>query len=97
MEGGIRGKEGKDGMIAIVTFPISLFWFAWMSYKSIHWIVPILASTPWGWSFYRLILMTYAYTEDSYKASFIPSLYQCSATDFLQTYSAPPQHSPGLV
>ncbi|PMD45819.1 hypothetical protein L207DRAFT_541775 [Hyaloscypha variabilis F] len=33
--GGIRGKEGKDGMIAVVTFPISLFWCAWMSYKNI--------------------------------------------------------------
>jgi hypothetical protein len=32
------------GKIAGVTFPISLFWFAWTSYRSIHWIVPILAS-----------------------------------------------------
>ena len=50
-------------------FPISLFWFAWTSYKSVHWIVPIIASALWGWSFYTLILMTYTYTEDSYKAS----------------------------
>ncbi|TVY60679.1 Efflux pump FUB11 [Lachnellula suecica] len=55
------------GKIAGITFPISLFWFAWTCYTSIHWIVPILASAFWGWSFYMLILMTYTYTEDSYK------------------------------
>jgi MFS family permease len=56
------------GKVAAVTFPISLFWFAWTTYTSIHWIVPILASALWGWSFYTLILMTYCYTEDSYKS-----------------------------
>lgn len=55
------------GRVAGITFPISLFWFAWSSYKSVHWIVPIIASALWGWSFYTLILMTYNYTEDSYK------------------------------
>lgn len=52
--------------IAAVVFPISLFWFAWTTYNSVHWIVPIIASGFWGWSFYTLILMTYTYTEDSY-------------------------------
>ncbi|KAJ5037947.1 uncharacterized protein L3040_006823 [Drepanopeziza brunnea f. sp. 'multigermtubi'] len=55
------------GKIASVALPISLFWFAWTSDQSVHWIVPILASGLWGWSFYTLILMTYTYTEDSYK------------------------------
>ena len=55
-----------------ITFPISLFWFAWTSYTSIHWIVPILASALWGWSFYTLILLTYTYTEDSYKVRLSP-------------------------
>lgn len=50
-------------------FPISLFWFSWTTYKSVHYIVPIIASAFWGWSFYTLILMTYTYTEDSYKVS----------------------------
>ncbi|KAF2137998.1 uncharacterized protein K452DRAFT_277654 [Aplosporella prunicola CBS 121167] len=54
------------GKLAAVTFPISLFWFAWTTYTSIHWIVPIIASALWGWSFYTLILLTYTYTEDSY-------------------------------
>ena len=55
--------------VAAVTFPISLFWFAWTTSNSVHWIAPILASGLWGWSFYTLILMTYNYTEDSYKVS----------------------------
>lgn len=55
------------GKVAAVVFPVSLFWFAWTTYSSIHWIVPIIASAFWGWSFYTLILMTYTYTEDSYK------------------------------
>ena len=53
--------------LAAIAFPISMFWFAWTSYQSVHWIVPILASALWGWSFYTLILMTYMYIEDSYK------------------------------
>lgn len=44
--------------IAAVVFPISLFWFAWTTYQSVHWVVPIIASAFWGWSFYTLILMT---------------------------------------
>ena len=71
----IAGMGGKNipearvqlAKLAAVAFPISMFWFAWTSYKTVHWIVPILASALWGWSFYTLILMTYTYTEDSYK------------------------------
>lgn len=76
----VRKNDGKNipegrvmmGKVAAVTFPVSLFWFAWTSYAGIHWIVPVLASALWGWSFYTLILMTYTYTEDSYKARLLP-------------------------
>lgn len=56
------------GQIAAVALPISLFWFAWTSVPTyhIHYIVPILATGLFGWSFYTLILMTYLYIEDSY-------------------------------
>lgn len=56
------------GKIAAVLLPISLFWFAWTSPPQyhIHWIVPVLATTLFGYSFYTLILMTYMYVEDSY-------------------------------
>lgn len=56
------------GKVAGLLFPVSLFWFAWTSVPSynIHWIVPILATTLFGYSFYTLILMSYMYVEDSY-------------------------------
>jgi len=71
----IRDANGKNvpearlqmGKVAAIIFPLSLFWFAWTTYQTVHWIVPIIASAFWGWSFYTLILMTYIYTEDAYK------------------------------
>lgn len=54
------------GQVAGVTFPISLFIFAFTSYIPLSWVGPVIASGLWGWSFYTLILMTYTYTEDSY-------------------------------
>ncbi|CAJ2505244.1 Uu.00g126380.m01.CDS01 [Anthostomella pinea] len=53
-------------MVAAVVFPLSMFFFAWTTYTSIHPLVPIVASAFWGWSFYTLILMTFQYTEDAY-------------------------------
>jgi MFS family permease len=31
-----------------VLIPVSLFWFGWTTYASVHWIVPIIASIPFG-------------------------------------------------
>ncbi|KAJ9650176.1 hypothetical protein H2198_010512 [Neophaeococcomyces mojaviensis] len=58
----------QTGKLAAILFPISLFWFGWTSPPQyhIHWIVPILATVMFGYSFYTLILMTYLYVEDSY-------------------------------
>ncbi|CZT20924.1 related to multidrug resistant protein [Ramularia collo-cygni] len=58
----------QQGKIAGVTLPISLFWFAWTSppQYDIHWIVPVMATALFGWSFYTLILTTYLYAEESY-------------------------------
>lgn len=52
--------------IAAITLPLSLFGYGWTTYASIHWIVPILASSVWGWSFYTLVLMVFTYTVNSY-------------------------------
>ncbi|KJX93368.1 MFS multidrug transporter like protein [Zymoseptoria brevis] len=56
------------GKLAAILLPISLFWFAWTSPPEygIHWIVPVLATVMFGFSFYTLILMTYLYTEEAY-------------------------------
>lgn len=47
--------------------PISLFWFAWTSYTSIHWIVPIIASAVFGAAIYIVILAILNYVVDSYQ------------------------------
>lgn len=47
--------------------PISLFWFAWTSYKSVHWIVPIIASGFFGLGIYIVILAILNYVVDSYQ------------------------------
>ncbi|KAK5132524.1 hypothetical protein LTR08_008908 [Meristemomyces frigidus] len=47
--------------------PISLFWFAWTSYPSIPWIVPIIASAFFGAGIYIVILGVLNYVVDSYQ------------------------------
>jgi hypothetical protein len=36
------------GLYGAIICPISLFWFAFTTYPSVHWIVPIIASVPFG-------------------------------------------------
>lgn len=48
--------------------PISLFWFAWTSFPSVHWIVPIIASTFFGAGIYIIILAVLNYVVDSYQS-----------------------------
>ncbi|OJJ42318.1 hypothetical protein ASPZODRAFT_125656 [Penicilliopsis zonata CBS 506.65] len=47
--------------------PISLFWFGWTSYSSVHWIVPIIASAFFGAGIYIVILSILNYVVDSYQ------------------------------
>jgi len=54
-------KHGQKVSLIVEVFPFSLFWFAWTTYTSVHWIVPIIASAFYGWSFYTTILMTFIY------------------------------------
>lgn len=35
-------------LLGAVLIPIGLFWFGWTTYSSIHWIVPIIGSAPFG-------------------------------------------------
>ncbi|GAA6030344.1 hypothetical protein JCM8097_009058 [Rhodosporidiobolus ruineniae] len=67
-KGGILVPERRLGlpMAAGILFPVSLFWFAWTSHPSIHWIVPILASVVFGWSFFSLILFVNQFITDGY-------------------------------
>lgn len=57
------------GKLAAILLPISLAWFAWASPAyGVHWVVPILATTLFGFSFFTLIFMVAIYTEESYMA-----------------------------
>ncbi|MCJ1475031.1 hypothetical protein MMC13_003691 [Lambiella insularis] len=69
LAGGTPAPEAHVSLAkaACITLPLSLFWFAWSTFASVPFIVPLLAAALWGWSFYVLILMTYLYTEDAYK------------------------------
>ncbi|KAJ5223245.1 hypothetical protein N7468_007787 [Penicillium chermesinum] len=50
-----------------IMIPVSLFWFGWTSYKSVHWVVPIIASSLFGAGIYIIILSILNYVVDSYQ------------------------------
>ena len=35
-------------LVAAVCLPVGIFWFAWTNYPSIHWIVCIIGTAPFG-------------------------------------------------
>ncbi|GLA09220.1 hypothetical protein AnigIFM60653_011299 [Aspergillus niger] len=53
--------------VGSLLIPISLFWFGWTSYRSVHWIVPIIASSFFGAGLYIVILSILNYVVDSYQ------------------------------
>lgn len=58
-----RLLSGKFGALAL---PISLFWLAWTSRESIHWIVPVLAGVPFGFSLILIFFTVVTYFSMSY-------------------------------
>jgi hypothetical protein len=54
-------------MIGSILLPISLFWFGWTSRRSVHWIVPIIAGFPFGYSMMLLFCGTSLYLVSSYR------------------------------
>lgn len=53
-------------MIASIALPVGLFWFAWTNYTSIHWIVCIIATAPFGFGMVLVFLSIFNYLIDSY-------------------------------
>jgi len=53
-------------MIGCFMLPLGLFWFSWTNYVSIHWIVCILATIPFGFSHVTIFLSIANYLMDSY-------------------------------
>lgn len=56
------------GKYAAVLLPLSLFWFAWTCSPEygVHYMVPVLATVLFGFSFFTLIFMIAVYTEEAY-------------------------------
>lgn len=70
--GGVSEPEYRlpPAAFGAILLPVSLFWFGWTSVSSIHWIVPIIGSVPFGlggllifygvWTFFVESYTTYA-------------------------------------
>ncbi len=53
-------------MLGSVFLPLGLFWFAWTNYPSIHWIVSIIGTAPFGFGMVLVFLSVMNYLIDSY-------------------------------
>ncbi|QRV73197.1 major facilitator superfamily transporter [Ceratobasidium sp. AG-Ba] len=61
------------GCVGAVLLPISMTWFAWTTYPSVHYIVPIIAGVPFGAGMLLVFTSVISYLIDSY------TLYAASA------------------
>lgn len=59
-------KRIASSIVGSVLLPISLFWFAWTARSSIHWIVPVIASVPFGTGNLLVFITAVMYQLDSY-------------------------------
>jgi multidrug resistance protein len=53
-------------MVGSVALPIGLFWFAWTNGPSVHWIVSIIATAPFGFGMVLVFLSCMNYLIDAY-------------------------------
>lgn len=82
--GGLAPPEARlpPVMVAAVTMPIGLFWFAWTNSPSIHWAASIAGSIPFGFGMVLCFLGIMNYLVDSY-AIFAASVL--AASSFLRS------------
>ncbi|KAJ7595726.1 major facilitator superfamily domain-containing protein [Mycena floridula] len=55
------------GQVGGILVPISLFWLAFTTYKSVHWIVPIIASIPFGIGIFFVFTSVFTYLVTAYR------------------------------
>jgi hypothetical protein len=67
-ESGIAAPEARlpPAFIGSIAIPVGLFWFAWTNSPSIHWIVSIMASAPFGFGIVLVFLSIMNYLIDAY-------------------------------
>ncbi|CAG7925403.1 unnamed protein product [Penicillium olsonii] len=51
---------------ACIALPVGLFWFAWTSQPSIHWMSPVAAGVPFGFGMVMVFLPILNYLVDAY-------------------------------
>lgn len=66
--GGRAAPEARllPAMVGGSFLPIGLFWFAWTIYPSIHWIVPLIGTSFFGFGQVLLFISLMNYTIDAY-------------------------------
>jgi len=55
------------GQVGGVLAPLGLFWLAFTTYKSVPWIVPIIASAPFGAGVFWIFTSTFTYLVTAYR------------------------------
>jgi hypothetical protein len=59
---------------------IALLWLGWTSTLEIHWIVPLLATIPYGLGYQMVMMAMTNYVADTYKTYAASALAACGAT-----------------
>jgi multidrug resistance protein len=65
---GVAPPEARlpPAMIGGILLPVGLFWFAWTCDPPVHWIVPLIASAPFGFGMVLVFLALQNYLIDAY-------------------------------
>lgn len=55
------------GMAGALVTPVGMFWFAFTTYRGVHWIVPILGTIPFGMGIVWTFSSVFTYLVDAYR------------------------------
>ncbi|EIM87230.1 MFS general substrate transporter [Stereum hirsutum FP-91666 SS1] len=66
--GGVPSPEARLwwSRVGAILLPVSLFWFSWTQFASVHWIVPTLSLCPMVFSIYLIFDAVQNYLADGY-------------------------------
>jgi len=73
----LKGKNASEGifpegrlplaMVASILAPIGVFWFAWTSFATIHWLAPIASGAVFCWTVVTILICLISYLTDVYR------------------------------
>ena len=72
-------------MWGAILIPISLFWLAFTTYRHVHWVVPIIASVPFGTGILFCFSAIFTYLVTAYRPVAASAM---SSNTFVRTSSA---------